>query len=94
MILTQELLGDGVNHSIFLPHFLLHLAYGGSMLPRAVPRGDAPKGVRLERHPDVEVPKFVEPSHYGESVGSTGFNVSFCCAPKKWLSQNVDLYMI
>lgn len=46
------------------------------MLPRAVPRGDAPKGVRLERHPDVEVPKFVEPSHYGESVGSTGFNVS------------------
>eukprot|EP00434_Breviolum_minutum_P014412 symbB.v1.2.012708.t2/scaffold882.1/size155402/3 len=25
-----------------------------SMLPRAVPRGDAPKGVRLERHPDVE----------------------------------------
>ena len=64
MILTQELLGDGINHSIFLPHFLLHLAYGGSMLPRAVPRGDAPKGVRLERHPDVEVPKFVEPSHY------------------------------
>lgn len=34
------------------------------MLPNAVPRGDAPKGVRLERHPDVEVPKFVEPSHY------------------------------
>ena len=36
------------------------------MLPSAVPRGDAPKGVRLERHPDVEVPKFVdvESSHY------------------------------
>lgn len=64
MILTQELLGNGINHSIFLQNFLLHLAYGGSMLPNAVPRGDAPKGVRLERHPDVEVPKFVEPSHY------------------------------
>lgn len=25
-----------------------------AMLPAAVPRGDAPKGVRLERHPDVE----------------------------------------
>lgn len=24
------------------------------MLPAAVPRGDAPTGVRLERHPEVE----------------------------------------
>ena len=33
------------------------------------------------------------PLWLGESVGLTGFNVSFCCAPRKWLSQNVDLFI-
>ena len=55
------------------------------MLPRAVPRGDAPKGVRLERHPDVEVPKFVdiEPSHYDLGSQLVQLDSIFVCfAPR------------
>ncbi len=55
------------------------------MLPRAVPRGDAPKGVRLERHPDVEVPKFVdiESSHYDLGSQLVQLDSNFVCfAPR------------